>query len=207
MSQTYPLSGPDAVDDKKNATKNKILQAALACFADKGYHKTTMDDIVAASGLSKGSLYWHFKSKQELFVALVEWFLGGVNEEIFHAWTPGMPPAEKIRAMMRVTFENSEQLIPFFRIFLDFWGQTTEDEQLRRLFAGMLADYQQVIGQIIDDGIAAGEFRPVDSAQLSLAIFALIDALFLYKTLLGDSIDTRGAGTVALDVILAGLKP
>jgi len=59
------------------------LQAALACFAQKGYYQTSMDDIVAQSELSKGALYWHFKSKQELFVALIEWFMLELGEQIF----------------------------------------------------------------------------------------------------------------------------
>jgi AcrR family transcriptional regulator len=195
-----------ATPKKKNKTRNQILQAALSCFADKGYYQTTMDDIVTASGLSKGSLYWHFKSKQELFIALVEWFFSEVNEDVFHAWTEEMSAADKIRSMMMVALESSEQLIPFFNVFLDFWARTSEDEQLRQMFDGMIADYQTRIGGLIEAGIASGEFRPVNVPHLSLAIFGVVDALMLYQALLGEKIDARGSATTALDVILAGLK-
>jgi AcrR family transcriptional regulator len=49
----------------------QIIKAALACFSRKGYTNTTMDDIVAESGLSKGSLYWYFDSKDDLFAQAV----------------------------------------------------------------------------------------------------------------------------------------
>ena len=52
----------------------QILEAALQCFASKGFHTATMDDLVRASGLSKGSLYWHFESKEQVFLALFDAF-------------------------------------------------------------------------------------------------------------------------------------
>ena len=206
MSNQIEDATQSATPKKKSKTRNQILQAALSCFADKGYYQTTMDDIVAASGLSKGSLYWHFKSKQELFIALVEWFFNEVNEDVFHAWTEEMSAADKIRSMMMVALESSEQLIPFFNVFLDFWARTSEDEQLRQMFDGMITDYQTLIGGLIEEGIASGEFRPVNVPHLSLAIFGVVDALMLYQALLGEKINARGSATTALDVILAGLK-
>ncbi len=194
------------LDNKKAITREKILQSALACFANKGYHKTTMDDIVAQSGLSKGALYWHFKNKQDLFFSLIEWFMLEFSEEIFHAWTDDMSAADKIRAMTIASVEGSEQLVPFFKVLLDFWAQTTEDEQLLRIFDNTLAEFQNQVGAIIEQGIANGEFRPVNASHLSLALFGVVDSLFLYKTLLGDKIDMRGSAESLLEVLLEGLK-
>ncbi len=194
------------LDNKKAITREKILQSALACFANKGYHKTTMDDIVAQSGLSKGALYWHFKNKQDLFFSLIEWFMLEFSEEIFHAWTDDMSAADKIRAMTIASVEGSEQLVPFFKVLLDFWAQTTEDEQLLHIFDNTLAEFQNQVSAIIEQGIANGEFRPVNASHLSLALFGVVDSLFLYKTLLGDKIDMRGSAESLLEVLLEGLK-
>ncbi len=196
----------DSEGDKKAITREKILQAALTCFANKGYHKTTMDDIVAQSGLSKGALYWHFKNKQDLFFSLIEWFMLEFSEEIFHAWTDDMSAADKIRAMTIASVEGSEQLVPFFKVLLDFWAQTTEDEQLLRIFDNTLAEFQNQVGAIIEQGIANGEFRPVNASHLSLALFGVVDSLLLYKTLLGDKIDMHGSAESLLEVLLEGLK-
>jgi len=54
--------------------KNQILEAAFKVFIDKGYSKTTMDDIVENSGLSKGALYHYYKSKKDLFLSLIIFF-------------------------------------------------------------------------------------------------------------------------------------
>jgi len=193
--------------DRKAATRAQILQAALVRFSEKGFHQTTMDDIVAQSGLSKGALYWHFKSKQELFIALVEWFILELGKEIAHAWTEEMSAADKIRTMALVSLESSEQLVPFVKVFLDFWAQTPEDEQLRQIFNSIIEKYQSELGEIIAEGIASGEFRAVkEPRKLSLALFGMLDALFLYYTLLGDKVDMRGSAEAALEVMLAGLR-
>lgn len=49
-------------------TRTRILEAAARVFAEKGYHETRMDDIVAAADSSKGSLYFHFANKEEIFL-------------------------------------------------------------------------------------------------------------------------------------------
>jgi AcrR family transcriptional regulator len=195
-----------ASSNRKNKTRIQILQSALTCFADKGYHQTAMDDIVTASGLSKGALYWHFKSKQELFIALLEWFFAEFGEEVSHAGQDDMIASEKLRAIMDVSLASSEQFIPFFKVFLDFWAQTSEDEKVLQIFDGVLQGFWQKIQLIIEEGIATGEFRPVNASQLALSFLGMLDSLFLYKTLLGDNVDMRGSAETAFEVILTGLK-
>jgi TetR/AcrR family transcriptional regulator, transcriptional repressor of aconitase len=57
---------------RAEARRRQIVDAALTCFARKGFHKTTMQDVVKQSGLSPGSIYCHFASKQDIIVAVVE---------------------------------------------------------------------------------------------------------------------------------------
>jgi AcrR family transcriptional regulator len=202
---TFMNEAPPA-SDKKAATRGKILQAALACFAQKGYHQTSMDDIVTQSELSKGALYWHFKSKQELFAALIEWFMLELGEQIFHVSTEDISAADKIREIVKVTLNNSEQLIPFFKIFLDFRARTFEDTQLRNILSQMIEQYQNQLAEIIEVGIARGEFRPVKARLLALAILGILDTLLLYHAILGNQIDMNSSANTAIEVILAGLK-
>src|SRR5437763_16282894 len=56
----------------EQARRDQILAAARSCFIDRGYHPTRMEDIASTAGLSKGGVYFHFQSKQEVFDALVQ---------------------------------------------------------------------------------------------------------------------------------------
>ena len=59
-------------NDPKEQRRQEILMAALQAFSEKGYDKTTIEDIVRISGLSKGTLYWYFTNKEAIFAALVQ---------------------------------------------------------------------------------------------------------------------------------------
>ena len=58
--------------DVSDERKSQILDAAMEIFAKKGFHKTRMSDIAESSGLSKGSLYWYFDSKDAIILKLID---------------------------------------------------------------------------------------------------------------------------------------
>src|SRR5260370_29224396 len=64
------------------ATRDKILQAALEVFAQKGYHRALVEDMVRVSRTSKGAVYHHFPNKEALFLALVDEFAGRLAESV-----------------------------------------------------------------------------------------------------------------------------
>jgi AcrR family transcriptional regulator len=66
-----PKLKPETVAERRQ----DILNAALTCFARRGFYQTTMDDIVAEAGLSKGGVYVHFDSKKALFQSLLVWMI------------------------------------------------------------------------------------------------------------------------------------
>ena len=191
--------------DKKTMTRGQILQAALTCFADKGYHRATMDDIVAQSGLSKGTLYWHFKSKKELFISLLNWLVFDFGEEAF-VCPDSISASDKIHTIAMLFVDRFEQIIPFTKVILDFWAQTFDDEQVQQMFDSLLQHFQEQLGLIIAEGTARGEFRAVNESQVALALMGMLDSLWLYSSLLEDRIDLRATVETTLDILIAGLK-
>ena len=88
----------------RTATRDRILSAALEVFAGKGYHRAIVDDIVRASGTSKGAVYHHFPNKEAVFIALVFvayvyiWRKGGfewITEEVTPNETEGTVERER----------------------------------------------------------------------------------------------------------------
>jgi AcrR family transcriptional regulator len=70
--QPWYAAMPRITRARADARRHQIIEAALTCFARKGFHKTTMQDVVEQSGLSPGSIYCHFAGKQDIIVAVVE---------------------------------------------------------------------------------------------------------------------------------------
>ena len=82
---------PKIAEAARAARREQIIAAALACFARAGYHATTMADVAAQAGVSKGTPYLYFESKEALFIALHEEWDCGLGER----WTRRSPPCPK----------------------------------------------------------------------------------------------------------------
>ena len=206
MNDPQNLTEPTQIPlNKKTVTREQILQAALTCFANKGYHRTTMDDIVAESGLSKGTLYWHFESKKELFISLLSWLIFDFEQEAF-VCPDSISAGDKIRTIAMLFVDRFEQIIPFTKVILDFWAQTFDDEQVQQMFNSLLQHFQEQLGSIIAEGIASGEFRAVDENQVTLALMGMLDSLWLYSSILENTIDLRGTVETTVEICIAGLQ-
>ncbi len=186
--------------------RTTILDAALRCFMRTGYRGTTMDDVVKESGLSKGTIYWHFANKQEIFVTLFDRivleFMTGTQIE----------PGGENRSM-------SEQLDEIFRSFaqvaqlskdklklpLNFVIELWQEEFFMQHYRTILQAFVDQIKTLVEAGITSNEFREVDAHELAWGLAALYDGLILYYML-----DMPGNVAVQLqlmsDLIVRGLQ-
>jgi AcrR family transcriptional regulator len=98
-------------------TRRRIVDAALKIFAKKGYHEATMDEIASVSQVSKGGVYFHFPSKQELFLALADtaanMLIGRMEQAMRDA---GPSRREKMRVALETAFQLLEQHRPMARL-------------------------------------------------------------------------------------------
>ncbi|TEU12198.1 MAG: TetR/AcrR family transcriptional regulator [Anaerolineales bacterium] len=190
--------------DVADERRAQIIQAALACFTRKGYNNTTMDDIVAESGLSKGSLYWYFKSKDDLFAAAFMSLLMDIGQEAFAALEQCTTASDKLRALAQALVNFCKEAEGFFSLFLEFWASSPRREEAGQLWIGMLVQYKDVIVGIIEEGVRNGEFKPVDAEQLAWVLMAAYDGLAAYITLIPD-MDLERVSQVFIETLLSGL--
>ena len=185
--------------------RDQIIQAALACFTRKGYNNTTMDDIVAESGLSKGTLYWYFKGKDDLFKsAILSFFERSFGQEEAIADLEQCPTAaEKLRFLAQVIVGLGEWAKGIFNLFLEFWASSTHREEAARLWTDPLVQYKDILVGIIEEGIKNGEFRPVDAEPLVWAMMATYDGLAAYIMLMDLDLDRISRAFV--ETLLRGL--
>ena len=150
----------------------QIIEAALTCFARKGYTNTTMDDIVAESDLSKGSLYWYFDSKDDLFAAAMASLFEDFGEATLAELEEYEAASEKLRAGARDMVGFCRKAGGLFGLFIEFWSQSDRRAGASQFWSDVLLRYQRVIAGIIEEGVRSGEFKPVDAEQLVWAIMA-----------------------------------
>ena len=92
---------------KEESRKNQILDAALEVVVEKGYADCRMDDIVETSGLSKGTIYWYYKSKKEVFLSLINHWVNKFGVTLNH--------------IVEEDLSASDQLHELFAFFLDIY--------------------------------------------------------------------------------------
>ena len=153
----------------------QILDAALECFATRGYHTATMDDLVRASGLSKGTLYWHFSSKEEVFLALFDRFV----EEIFDAWSrleiEDRPPLEVVRTLGEISVDRLvSDPIP-----LGAWAEFLLQPKARERYASVLRQSRDRLTALMRRGIERGEIRDLAPEGIAVALTAAMEGTLL----------------------------
>jgi len=189
----------------KEESRQKIMQAAFEAFAEKGYSQTSMDDIVKRSGLSKGTLYWHFKNKQELFLATIEMVMKEWDEQLALLADAGGSSEERIRdcfSQIAAIFADSKNLIG---LMVDAFFQSYQMEEAQFIMKDIYARFIGHIERIIQQGMDNGEFRAVDPHMAAVSLMAGGDGVSFY-VLFDPDWNLANALNMITDLILRGLR-
>jgi TetR/AcrR family fatty acid metabolism transcriptional regulator len=165
--------------DVREQRKAQIYQAALNCFQRKGYHLTTMDDIVVESGLSKGTLYWYFKSKKDLFISMLRQMMGQFGQEMASIAVQRSSAADKLCASLALFRAQLAEAGAFYGIMMEAWALTRHDEKVENLVREIYTPYVDLMTRIVREGVSSGEFEVGVSEAMSLVLLALFDGITL----------------------------
>ena len=157
--------------------RKEILDAALQCFSSKGYHETRIDDIVRESGLTKGAIYWYFKGKRELFIALIEQHLQedrALWKRLLEEYELG--PDLLITAGLLYLKRHLEDrlLSPFCAEFI---AESYRDEIIREKIDELNKEWRKLVKGAFDRAILEGKMKNIDSESLSSTLIAIIEGL------------------------------
>jgi len=184
-----------------------ILKAALTSFARKGYHQTTMDDIVQEAGLSKGGVYWHFGSKKELFISLFEPMMIGMEEYMTASLASQVSAREKLGAIldMFATFATADEFQDIMPLMINVWAQNLQDPDINEIVTGIYNRFQASFVQLIQDGVANGEFKPVNAPALASILFAMYDGLMVQWMIDKTMVDWDAIAETLMSTLVVGL--
>ena len=190
----------------KSDRRDDILKAAFEAFAENGYDKTSMDDIVRRSGTSKGTLYWHFKNKHDLFVATMLSVFGDLSTGAQAlVEQPDIPAADRLRMLYTEAasaFLSEKQLLG---LMISAFVQSSQSPEAREIMLDIYREFITTTSQIIEQGKARGEFGDVDAFMATIALIAGGDGL-MFHALLQPDWDVGLALTTFVDLILKGLQ-
>ena len=154
----------------KDARRTQILNAAVRCFARRGYYATTIEDLVAETGLSRGALYLYYPSKEALYLAISERWNCGMEEAVRARLTPDLSPSAILRLLIAVTGEHVQAEADACRVLMEGWNLSHHIPALAERAKRQQEHSIEALGQLLRAGVATGEFR----ADLEIEIQARI---------------------------------
>jgi len=166
--------------------RGQILAAASRAFQSAGYAQTTMDQIAAAAGVAKGSLYNYFESKQALFLSLFSEAMAPVLAETDEVVAAGGSAADRLCRIVDLWFKDFEYFRGMGGLMLEFWATGARQERagnINDVMRSMYREHQDRMTEIISQGMAAGEFRRMDARWAASAVMALLDGLLVQSIL------------------------
>ncbi len=192
-------------EQMREERRRQILDSALAVFSQKGFHASNVSDVAAHAGVSQGTIYWYFESKEELFDAAIMAFFAGFGVEMMSVLREGGMASEKLRALARGMDDfvvNAQQV---FGAFLGYWASSQDRQGSAKFWIDLLHQYTDGVAAIIEQGIQSGEFKEVDAEALVWAMAAAYDGLAAYLMFIPD-IDVRRVSKVFVETLLSGLE-
>lgn len=158
---------------RRDDTREKLFDAAVTLIGERGFHGTTVDAIVERAGVAKGTVYYHFKGKTELFDALLADGLGRLGERFrLEAAKPGTP-RETLAALVRAELEYIFANQPFFKLLMsEMWRM---DRTWRGSISMLRGGYVAVVRDVLAAGVASSEFtRDLNPDPAASMVFGMV---------------------------------
>lgn len=188
---------PKVSEEYAHARRQEILSAAWCCFAQKGFHKTTMRDICEKAGLSSGAVYSYFKSKEDIFAATATQDLRSRLHPIESAKDEPDIPAHMAGLIDRFTGDmGSPEGQTHARLAIELWSEALSNEdvattlrEVRQAFRGRM---QKVVERLQAEGLVDPSLPPHSVVN----VMASIHIGLVVQQALGDDLDTTGYAQV-----------
>ena len=185
--------------------RSQILASALAVFSHKGFHASSVSDVAAHAGVSQGTIYWYFDSKEELFDAAIMEYFADFGTGMLAALEGGETASEKLRVLAKNMDRFAAEAQQVLVAFLSYWASGQGQQKSAQLWIEVLREYADYMVAVIEEGIGTGEFREVDARGLVWAMAAAYDGLAAYAMFIPE-IDVERVSEAFVDALLRGLQ-
>jgi AcrR family transcriptional regulator len=189
---------------QREERRKQILDAALTVFLGKGFHATNVSDVAAEAGVSQGTIYWYFESKDELFHAALMSAFMDFGEGTLVALAECSTAADKMLALAGSMESLADMAEGLFMLFLGYWSSSERREESAQIWVDLLVEYKDVVVAIMEEGIGNGEFKPIDADALGWALLAAYDGLAAYAVIMPE-LDFERISRAFIKTLLAGL--
>jgi AcrR family transcriptional regulator len=166
---------PDVSEERKD----QIVNAAEEVFTQKGLDNARMDDIAEETGLSKGTLYLYFKSKDALIAAVLDRIFQREFRAFENTDLSTISATDAIWIFTDTVIKDIKIILRLMPIAYEFLALAFRNKAVQKALKIYVNQYMDIFSPIIQRGVETGEFRQVDVKEVGIAIGAIVEGTLL----------------------------
>lgn len=174
---------PKVRKEHLEARRQQILRGAAACFARKGFHQTTMEDICRQTELSMGAVYRYFAGKEQIIAAIAE-AARERHRELLEAMRGGTSTLESLERLAHTFFSMLEYDAEVWALDPELWAEALRNPTIRRVVGATARGVRATIAETVREAQEQGEVNPeLDPEAVARVIVSFFEGLVLQKAL------------------------
>jgi AcrR family transcriptional regulator len=192
--------------DVSEERKQQILNAAEEVFSEKGFDRARMDDIAGETGLSKGTLYLYFRSKNDLIIAILDRLFQREFKQLENLKGTDVSASQAIWQFTDITTKDIVGMWRLIPIIYQFLALAFRNKTVHQTLKHYMNRYLDFLLPLIQRGIETGEFRAVDANEVALAAGAIIEGTILLWVYDPSRVDPTRHIHSGMALLLAGIR-
>ena len=190
---------------KQDLRKDQILDAALTVLVQNGYEGSRMDDVVSKSQLSKGAIYWYYKSKKAMYLDLVNFWVIRYSATINHLVENDQSAPDQLKSLFNYFIDQYESDPDPFIALTEFWSMAQKDDDFRAKLQKVYSQFLEVLEKIVAKGVKDGDFKKLDIRITAMSIMLNVESINWFTLFDTHGVSARDYIQTISDFILAGL--
>jgi TetR/AcrR family transcriptional regulator len=189
-----------------HSADQRIFMAAQELFAEKGFWGTSVQEITDKAAVNKAMLFYYFKSKENLYLTLLEEILSDMQQRARKRIKRKKDPAGKLMAILEYyddLLKKPEHFRTFKIIFQDIMGP---DEKVKESLKGHFLAILGIFEDIVKEGIEKGAFRKADPHLEALSILGMLYIFARHRYILGEKFQVEEISSYIHNTILKGIQ-
>ena len=180
-----------------------ILNSAIKVFSKKGFEAARMEDIAKATKLSVGGVYWYYKSKEEIIIAIMEQLIDKDVKDLRALLEAEGTVRARLETYISLSIVEAQEYIP---ITYELYSLAHRNAKVKNHIRAYLQTYRSVLEQFIQQGMDRKEFKSVNARETALTLAALYEGTLELTMLDPERVDAKQTLLSSIKLLMNGLE-
>jgi TetR/AcrR family transcriptional repressor of bet genes len=182
--------------------KQEIVNALLRVMAERGYEKASIQAIAKEAGLAPGLIHYHFKTKQEILLGLVNWIASSATERLEKLETKVSDPWDKLSAFINARLATGESELPeVVSAWVVIAGESIRQPEIKEIYQDLVKRQLELLKQLIADVWESKSAKSKEVVHLSAIVIAAMEGAFQLSATASNVMPKNYAAESVLKII------